>query len=258
MLRKFRARSDQRRINHQLIIAAGYFIALLIVTIVLYLNLEVLNRYVLFFIKLGATLFLISLFFTIKKFIDLLRRIRNIHNQASTEIKYITLGLILVILLVAFIYQSKLVKKSEEKIDSMKFSEMNPIQINKEAISNMFQSSQTSSAENQAKVLCRNKIIDNLEVQKIKSAIDFSYSVLEVKEFETMPGAEQYRKKYTTFDLSDPLCKNQNPTKIIAVMYQLRYSGIESEMIVKTQIDKETIVVLCDENGEYLKRGYSC
>lgn len=112
------------------------------------------------------------------------------------------------------------------------------------------------SYEEKAKELCIERVKEDYRTQKIKSPIDFSYTILEVKEFDSLAEAAEYRKKYTTVDLADPLCWEQSVSKVVAVMGEIRYGNFV-EPLTGTRIDKETTVMLCNENGEYLERGYS-
>lgn len=117
------------------------------------------------------------------------------------------------------------------------------------------QNIQTSPGET-GRNLCIEKVKEDLQIQKIKSPVDFSYSILEVKEFDSMGEAEDYRKKYTTFNLLDPLCEGQKVSKTIAVLFEIRYTDAV-EPLTGMGIDKETGAKLCNEKGEYLIRGYS-
>lgn len=118
------------------------------------------------------------------------------------------------------------------------------------------QNIQTSPGET-GRNLCIEKVKEDFQIQKIKSPKDFSYSILEVKEFDSMEEAENYRKKYSTFEFFDPLCEWQRVSKTIVVMFEIRYGENYVEPLTGIKIDKETGALLCNEKGEYLIRGYS-
>ena len=243
-----------RKINHYLVMDILYFIVFLVSTVIVYKNIETLNKYSLLFIKFGATLLLILLFFTIKKLIKLIKKINYYHYNSSNIVKYSVIFIILLALFLVYKNQSKLISYTENEINSVKFKEIIPIKLSGDFSTSLL--SQTISSDNEAVRLCKNRVNEDSDIAKRTSPIDISFSIIETKEFSSMSEAESYRKKYTTFDLSSPLCNNQNPKKVIAIMVETRHPNF-IEPLSGMRLDKENGVVLCDESGNYLKRGYS-
>ena len=91
---------------------------------------------------------------------------------------------------------------------------------------------------------------------KTTAIIDISYSIKDVKEFYSFEEAEEYRDLYTSLSM-DSAC-DMNFSKIIAIRYEIRYPDKYIEPLAGTEIDKESRVILCNENGEFFETGLFC
>jgi ribosomal protein L37AE/L43A len=118
----------------------------------------------------------------------------------------------------------------------------------------IFPSQSEEISEPSSLQLCKQNAEKEIETLKIKSPVDFSHKLILTKEFTSIKEAEDFGKKYVTFPFST-ICERKSG-KIITLIYELRYSHpIES---FSGTIDKETIAIYCDENGQVLKTAFIC
>jgi hypothetical protein len=93
---------------------------------------------------------------------------------------------------------------------------------------------------------CLDKAKEAIELEKMRSTIDFKWKILEYKEFSSTSEAEAYAKDRVSG--SDYIiCKNiVLPTKILAIIYEERYF-LGSEI-------KSTLVMYCGDDGRLLEK----
>jgi len=127
----------------------------------------------------------------------------------------------------------------------------------KNSVINTFQSNTQSENEDPSIKICRENLKERLDIMKTTAIIDISYSIKDIKEFYSFEEAEEYRDLYTSLYM-DSFCEEGNLSKIISIRYEIMYPSGYIEPLARTKIDKESRVVLCDENGEFLETGLFC
>jgi hypothetical protein len=105
---------------------------------------------------------------------------------------------------------------------------------------------------------CLEKAKEAIELERIRSPIDFKWKILEYKEFSYPSEAEAYAKDRVTFPGSYVICKKKCsfteckdiilPTKILAIIYEERGYFQGSEI-------KSTVVMYCGDDGRILEKG---
>jgi hypothetical protein len=105
---------------------------------------------------------------------------------------------------------------------------------------------------------CLNKAKEAIELERMRSTIDFKWKILEYKEFSSPSEAEAYAKDRVTFPGSYVICKKKCsfteckdivlPTKILAIIYEERAYFQGSEI-------KATDVIYCGNDGRLLEKG---
>ena len=126
----------------------------------------------------------------------------------------------------------------------------------KHSVVDTFKSTTQPENEDYSITICRENLKERLEIMKTTAIIDISYSIKDIKEFYSFEEAEEYRDLYTSLSM-DSAC-DMNFSKIIAIRYEIRYPDKYIEPLAGTEIDKESRVILCNENGEFFETGLFC
>lgn len=110
---------------------------------------------------------------------------------------------------------------------------------------------------------CLNKAKEAIELERMRSTIDFTWKILEYKEFSSTSEAEAYAKDRITvwvnnyYTICKRICTTEVgsvcqdvtlPNKILAIIYEERayYQGLEI---------KGTGVIYCGDDGRLLEKG---
>jgi hypothetical protein len=104
----------------------------IIVFLILYKNVVTLNDYVLFIIKVGSLLLLLSLISVIFFLYKIIRTFKSLWRYAGHGWRYAGLFIILLLVILIFLNQEAFINGFKEKVNSINFSNFNPIYIPKE------------------------------------------------------------------------------------------------------------------------------
>ena len=104
-------------------------IGLILVFLIVYSNLDKINQIVLIFIKLGSLLQLVLLFFILKKAWHLIINLKYAYRGLNNGAKAIIAIVIVLLILLAFLNQGKVVSSITQTYNKANFSKLNPVYI---------------------------------------------------------------------------------------------------------------------------------
>ncbi len=111
---------------------------------------------------------------------------------------------------------------------------------------------------NHQKEICHDTVKENLRRREIRSPVSFSHNIIETKVFNDIEEANEYKTKYSSFNLADPICKNKNYIQIVSVLVEIKYKNPLVEPLTGMSIEKESTVFSCDGDGKLVERGRNC
>jgi len=105
---------------------------------------------------------------------------------------------------------------------------------------------------------CKENFYEFMRKAKIKSIIDFSYSIIEIKEFNSNEEANKYSEEFTSgggfffytypSGVGSKICKTENSSKVVLILHEIRPNRQDFDGM------KFTEPFYCDENGDTLER----
>ncbi len=117
--------------------------------------------------------------------------------------------------------------------------------------------------------ICERKAKEYIENLRLKSTVDFSYNIIEIREFLTPEDAESFAKDKVSSFRSYKICREKMvefkyvpinlPQKIITIIYEVRYTTPTSICMFDFcgTIEKFTDVIYCGNDGRILEKGIS-
>lgn len=131
------------------------------------------------------------------------------------------------------------------------------VEYKDEKLSINFQNTDIKISENQSVKLCKSLVVDSLEKSIIKSPVETTYNIIRTKEFFSYAEADKFSKEYSTLG-AKPLCKGTNNEYAVAVVAEIKFPNGFREPLTGLYLEKLSDVYVCDENGNFLERGYGC
>jgi len=115
--------------SHKVLMNTLYLAISILITVIIYKNIDFFNDYKLFFIKIGSTLLLVGLFFTFKYLLYIFKQIKNKYHNISNGHKVIIVLIILFLLILVYANQEKCLQKIRKTTNSISGSDFNPIYL---------------------------------------------------------------------------------------------------------------------------------
>jgi hypothetical protein len=200
------------------------FVGFLLVFLIIYSNVDKFNNIKLIFIKLGSALLLVVLFFLLRKAYHLFKNLKYCVRGWSNGVKAIVAIILILLVILAFVNQEKVVDSTMETYDKINFSKLNPISMNV-SLGNF----SWSGFKIPSSIRCQGDFDEDIRKAKIKDE-NLRVRTIEKKSFTNVNNATAYIREWDV-DNSDSTINyiQNNPSSreesidLILARYDFRY-----------------------------------
>jgi predicted nucleic acid binding AN1-type Zn finger protein len=240
--------------KHRFISNLIFLVIFILIFLILNKNVTTLNKYVLLILKVGSSLLIITLFAIIVFIIKIFKSLKIVWRFLGHGWRYLALLIILILIVCIYLHQESYINKTQQKIDSIKFSNFNPFTLSKLNLSTDAVSDKlgiASSSEQSFVELCRTKVEDEAQATIIRGQGDFTFKIDEYKIFNDKDNVTSYLRRYYTDGSSYDICGDADTYVAFRVFFQNRGTS-------PSFVDKYTLIYVCDGKGDLLSVKMFC